>query len=226
MLKGQRILLTTNSTGDYAVRSCLEEIRSCPERRAVRQSRPGADHLAPSPRTTAISSASGRRTTTRSRKRPAPRYLCTGSGCRRDRAGRADRARRLRQGAARRRSPSLLAVYLRGWGWAKANPAEARAHAEEVLRRGRRRDLRPRRWTRNSRCGPSSSSTSSSSSWIAARAPRRSTAGSRRHRQFMVGCRDLAARRRSRRAFITDEYMKSVAADPKLKAFATEFDKR
>jgi NitT/TauT family transport system substrate-binding protein len=28
------------------------------------------------------------------------------------------------------------------------------------------------------------------------------------------------------RNYITDEFMKKVAADPKLKAFATEFDKK
>jgi hypothetical protein len=28
------------------------------------------------------------------------------------------------------------------------------------------------------------------------------------------------------KAFVTDEYLRMVAADPKLKAFATEFDKK
>ena len=103
-----------------------EEIRPRAKRRAVRQSRPGADHLAPSPRTMAISPACGRRIPTRSRKRPAPRSCAPARM-----PARSCRARWSSVPTTPRSSPKdvakFLAVYLRSWGWAKANQAEARA---------------------------------------------------------------------------------------------------
>ncbi len=71
-LKGERILLTTNSTGDYAVRSCLKkygiafsdvQFINMGQAQIFRQSRP----------ITAMSPAFGHRTIIRSRKRPKPR---------------------------------------------------------------------------------------------------------------------------------------------------------
>ncbi len=44
LLKGQRLLLTTNSTVDYRGAQMSRKIRARPERHAVRQSRSGPDH--------------------------------------------------------------------------------------------------------------------------------------------------------------------------------------
>ena len=140
---------------------------------------------APSPRTTAISSASGRRTPIRCEDKADAKYLCSGADAGAIVPGalivRADYAKEQPENVAK-----FLAVFLRGWSWAKANPAEARALALDFYRPGR-----PRGHARGH--GPGVRAAARLRSRRAAEAfrpraeaPRRSTAGSRVIGAFMT----------------------------------------
>ncbi len=118
----------------------------------------------------------------------------------------------------------FLAVFLRGWSWAKANPAEARTLALDFYKQGGLEvtpkamdqefrlaaDLQPRR---------------------AVEADGASLGGL--HRRWLV-LRNRQVHHRGwtipsnpdAKSYVTDDFLKRVAADPKLKAFATEFDKK
>ena len=118
----------------------------------------------------------------------------------------------------------FLAVYLRGWSWAKANPKEARTLALDFYKQGglevteRAMDqefaLRPTFLLDDqlkimSRAGGASTV----DGWF-------SEIG-----KFMTQTGTIPASPDAK-DYITDDYLKRVAADPKLRAFATEFDKK
>ncbi len=132
-LRGQRLLLTTNSTVHFAARRCLERLGVNP-----------ADmqfvNLGQAQIITALTSnngdiaASGRRTPTRSRSVPMPAICARGRG-QRHRSRSADRSLGFRQGAPgrRRQVPRGLSARL---VWAKANPSEARRLALDFYKQG------------------------------------------------------------------------------------------
>ncbi len=124
-IEGQSILLTTNSTGDYAVQACLEMW-------GVDKSNVEFVNLAQAQIISAIISRNGDLAGVWApnmytlQERANSDYLCSGA----DAGAVVPGALIVRPGFAEE-SPELvarfLAVYLRGWAWAEANPDEARA---------------------------------------------------------------------------------------------------
>ena len=118
---------------------------------------------------------------------------------------------------------AYLATYLRSWGWAKANPQEARALMKKFYAQGGV-DISDRAMDQEFAQRPvflldqqlkildRAKGASEVDRWLA-------DIGA-----FMADVGTLP-QAPDVKAFVTDDYMKMVAADPKLKAFATEFDK-
>jgi NitT/TauT family transport system substrate-binding protein len=220
-LKGQRILLTTNSTGDYAVRNCLRKF-------GVGFNDVQFVNLGQAQIISAITSNNGDvagvwapNNYTLEEKANA-KTLCTGADAGAIVPGalvvRADYAKSNPKDVA-----GFLAVYLRAWGWAKANPEEARKMMKtfyaqgglEISDRGMEQEfsLRPVfSLAEQLRLLDRSKGPSEVDKWLG-------NIGT-----FMVEVGTLP-QAPDVKSFVVDEYMKMVAADPKLKAFATEFDK-
>src|SRR5918997_5933252 len=133
-IKGQRILLTTNSTGDFAVRSCLKKYGvSFKDVQFV--------NLGQAQIISAVSSNNGDlagvwapNNYTLDEKEGA-KTQCTGADAGAIVPGtlvvRADYAKENPKHVA-----AFLATYLRGWAWAKANPKEAREHLKKFYAQG------------------------------------------------------------------------------------------
>lgn len=123
-IAGQSILLTTNSTGDYAVQACLDMW-------GVDKSTVEFVNLAQAQIISAVISRNGDLAGVWApnmytlQERADSDYLCSGA----DAGAVVPGALVVRPGFAEE-SPELvakfLAVFLRGWAWADANPAEAR----------------------------------------------------------------------------------------------------
>jgi ABC-type nitrate/sulfonate/bicarbonate transport system substrate-binding protein len=118
----------------------------------------------------------------------------------------------------------FLAVFLRGWSWAKANPAEARSLALDFYKQGgletsaeamdKEFALRPtfgldEQLKLLSRTGGASTV----DGWFAEIG------------QFLTEVGTVPANP-DPKTYITSDFMTRVAADPKLRTFATEFDKK
>lgn len=221
-LKGQRILLTTNSTGDYSVRSCLRKF-------GVAFGDVQFVNLGQAQIISAITSNNGdvagvwAPNNYTLEEKAGAKTLCTGADAGAIVPGalvvRADYAKENPKNVA-----AFLAVYLRAWSWAKANPAEARAMTKKFYSQGGveisdqaiGREFAERPvfgLDEQLRIMDRSKGESEVDKWLAAIG------------RFMaeVGTLPQAP---DVKAFVTDEYMKMVAADAKLKAFATEFDKK
>jgi ABC-type nitrate/sulfonate/bicarbonate transport system substrate-binding protein len=117
---------------------------------------------------------------------------------------------------------AFIATYLRGWGWAKANPEEAAAALKRFYGEGgveisdkaikQEFALRPTfSLGEQLKLLDRSGGPSDADRWFG-------NIGA-----FMAEVGTLP-RPLEAKAVVTDEYMKIVADDPKLKAFATEFD--
>jgi len=222
LLKGQRLLLTTNSTVDYAARKCLTKF-------GLAQNDMQFVNLGQAQIITAITSNNGdiagvwAPNTYTLEDRANAKYLCSGADAGAVVPGalvvRADFAKEHPDDVAK-----FLAVYLRGWSWAKANPKEARTLALDFYKQGglevteRAMDqefaLRPTFLLDDqlkimSRGGGASTV----DGWF-------SEIG-----KFMTETGTIPASPDAKN-YITDDYLKRVAADPKLRAFATEFDKK
>jgi NitT/TauT family transport system substrate-binding protein len=221
-LKGQRILLTTNSTGDYSVRNCLRKY-------GVGFSEVQFVNLGQAQIISAITSNNGdvagvwAPNNYTLEEKAGAKTLCTGADAGAIVPGalvvRADYAKEHPKNVA-----AYLAVYLRSWSWAKANPKEAREMTRKFYAQGgveisdnaieQEFTLRPvflldEQLKIMSRAGQGSDV----DKWLGAIG------------KFMVEVGTLP-QAPDVNAFVTDEYMKMVASDPKLKAFATEFDKK
>jgi len=221
-LKGQRILLTTNSTGDYAVRSCLNKY-------AV----PFADvqfiNMGQAQIISAITSNNGdvvgvwAPNTYTLEEKAGAKTLCSGADAGAMIPGalvvRADYAKQHPKEVA-----AYLAVYLRGWSWAKANPNAAHDMIKTFYAQGgvdisdkaidQEVALRPvYLLDQQLKIMDRSKDASNVDGWFV-------DIG-----KFMVGVGTLPSAP-DVKTTITDDYMKMVAADPKLKAFATEFDNK
>ena len=176
IMKGHKILLTTNSTGRLRVRKLPEEVRPRPKRRAVRQSRPGADHLGDHLRTMATSPAFGRRTTTRSKKRPAQKTSVPAPMPARSFPARWSCARitpRRTRSTSPNSWPCICAL-----GLGRRPIKGSRRDDEDVLYAGWRRDFRSGSRDGVFERGRFSCSISNSRSWTAPKARRKSTRGS------------------------------------------------
>jgi NitT/TauT family transport system substrate-binding protein len=219
-LKGQRILLTANSTGDYAVRNCLSKY-------GVAFADVQFVNLGQAQIITAISSNNGdvvgvwAPNNYTLEEKVGAKTLCTGADAGAIVPGalivRADYAKEQPKNVA-----AYLAVYLRGWGWAKANPQEARAMMKKFYAQGgvdvsdsamdQEFAQRPVFLLNEQlRIMDRSKGASEVDRWL-------TDIG-----KFMVDVGTLP-QAPDVKTFVTNDYMKMVAADPKLKAFATEFD--
>ncbi|MGV7030647.1 ABC transporter substrate-binding protein [Methylobacterium symbioticum] len=219
-LAGQKLLVTTNSTADYAARNCLKKWGlSARDLRFV--------NLGQAQIISAVIADAGEvvgvwapNTYTLEEKAKA-RVLCSGADAGAVVPGalvaRADYAKAHPDQVAK-----ALAVYLRGWGWAKANPAEARAMAKRFYAEGgveasdaaieQEFSLRPTfTLDQQLKAMARTSGPSEVDGWFS------------RIGGFMaeVGTIPQAP---DPKGYIDDAFLKRVADDPKLKAFATEFD--
>jgi NitT/TauT family transport system substrate-binding protein len=133
-LKGQRLLLTTNSTVDYASRKCLAKF-------GLGQSDMQFVNLGQAQIITAITSNNGdiagvwAPNTYTLEERANAKYLCSGADANAIVPGRADRARRLRQGApgGRREIPRRCSCAA---GPGPRQPGEARTLALDFYKQG------------------------------------------------------------------------------------------
>jgi len=221
-LKGERILLTTNSTGDYAVRSCLKKY-------GVAFSDVQFINMGQAQILSAIMSNNGDvagvwapNDYTLAEKAQA-KTLCSGADAGAIIPGalvvRADYAKQNPKNVA-----AYLAVYLRSLGWAKANPKEAHDMIKTFYAQGgvdisdeaidQEFALRPVFFLdQQLKIMDRSKGASDVDHWF-------SDIG-----KFMVSTGTLPGAP-DVNTFITDDYMKMVASDPKLKAFATAFDNK
>ncbi len=221
-LKGQRLLLTTNSTVDYAARKCLVKMGlAANDMQFV--------NLGQAQIITAVTSNNGdiagvwAPNTYTLEDQANAKYLCSGSDANAIVPGalivRADFAKERPDDVAK-----FLAVYLRGWSWAKANPAEARTLALDFYKQGglevtaRAMDqefaLRPTfGLDEQLKIMSRSAGASTVDGWFGEIG------------KFITEVGTIPANPDVKN-YLTDDYLKRVAADAKLKAFATEFDKK
>jgi ABC-type nitrate/sulfonate/bicarbonate transport system substrate-binding protein len=219
LLKGQRLLLTINSTADYAARKCLAKF-------GLAQDDMQFVNLGQAQIVTAVTSNNGdiagvwAPNTYTLEERANAKYLCSGADAGAVVPGalvvRSDYAKEHPEEVAK-----FLAVYLRGWAWAKANPAEARALALEFYKQGGLETsaqameeefaLRPtflldEQLDLMSRA----KGTSTVDGWFS------------KISQYLTEVGTISSEL-DPKSYISDDFMKRVAADPKLRAFATEF---
>jgi ABC-type nitrate/sulfonate/bicarbonate transport system substrate-binding protein len=222
LLENQNILLTTNSTVDYATRKCLEKM-------GVSQGAVKFVNLGQAQIITALTSNNGdiagvwAPNTYTLEDRAGAKYLCSGA----DAGAIVPGALIVRADFAKERPDDVakfLAVYLRGWSWAKANPAEARALALDFYKQGGL-EVTPRAMDQEFALRPTFGLDEQIK--IMARGANPSTVDGwfSEIGKFISDVGTIPANPEARN-YITDEFMKKVAADPKLKAFATEFDKK
>lgn len=222
LLKGQRLLLTTNSTVDYACRKCLTKF-------GLEQNDMQFVNLGQAQIITAIISNNGdvagvwAPNTYTLEERANAKYLCTGADAGAVVPGalvvRADWAKEHPEDVAK-----FLAVYLRGWTWAKANPAEARKLGLDFYKEGgleaspRAMDeefaLRPT-FSLDQQLGLMSRTNGASTvdGWFA------------KIGDYLADVGTVPSGP-DPKSYISDEFMKRVAADPKLRAFATTVDQK
>jgi len=222
LLKGQRLLLTTNSTVDYAARKCLAKF-------GLGQNDMQFVNLGQAQIITAVTSNNGdiagvwAPNTYTLEERANARYLCSGADAGAVVPGalvvRADFAKEHPDDVAK-----FLAVFLRGWSWAKANPAEARSLALEFYKEGGLETsahamdeefaLRPTfGLDQQLELMSRANGTSTVDGWF-------SEIG-----KFLNEVGTIPSNP-DPKSYISSDYMARVAADPKLRAFATEFDKK
>jgi len=221
-LKGQRLLLTTNSTVDYASRKCLVKMGlAANDMQFV--------NLGQAQIITALTSNNGdfagvwAPNTYTLEDRAGAKYLCSGA----DAGAIVPGALIVRGDFAKERPDDVakfLAVFLRGWSWAKANPAEARSLGLDFYKQGglevsaRAMDqefaLRPTfGLDEQLKIMSRGSSASTVDGWFGEIG------------KFIAEVGTIPSNP-DVKSYITDEFMKRVAADARLKAFATEFDKK
>ena len=221
-LKGQRLLLTTNSTVDYASRKCLVKMGlAANDMQFV--------NLGQAQIITAMTSNNGdiagvwAPNTYTLEDQANAKYLCSGADANAIVPGalivRADFAKERPDDVAK-----FLAVFLRGWSWAKANPAEARTLALDFYKQGGL-EVTPRAMDQEFALRPTfgldeqlkimgrGAGASTVDGWFGEIG------------KFITDVGTIPSNP-DVKSYLTDDFLKRVAADPKLKAFATEFDKK
>jgi NitT/TauT family transport system substrate-binding protein len=219
-ISGQKILLTTNSTGDYAVRACLAHYNV-----------PAKDvefiNLAQAQIISAVSSGNGDlagvwapNNYTLGEKASA-KTLCTGSDAGAIVPGvlvvRADFAKEQPKVVA-----AFLATYLRGWGWARSHSKEARDLLKKFYADGGV-EISDKAIDQEFAERPTFSLAEQLKLMEPASGGSQLDGWMDKISAFMVQAGTLP-RAPDAKSYIDADYMKMVAADPKLKAFATEFD--
>jgi ABC-type nitrate/sulfonate/bicarbonate transport system substrate-binding protein len=222
LLKGQRLLLTTNSTVDFAARKCLIKF-------GLAQTDMQFVNLGQAQIITAVTSNNGdiagvwAPNTYTLEERANAKYLCSGADAGAVVPGalvvRADYAKEHPAEVAK-----FLAVYLRGWSWAKANPAEARSIAMDFYKTGGL-EVTPHAMDEEFRLRPTFSLDEQLKLMDRAKGASTLDGWFVEIGKFLneVGTVQSVPETKN---YITADFMGQVAADPKLKAFATEFDKK
>jgi ABC-type nitrate/sulfonate/bicarbonate transport system substrate-binding protein len=215
-IKGQTIVLTTNSTGDYAVQSCLKKWGIAKADVTIKNMGQAEIISAMSSNNADLGGLWAPNIYTLEEKAGA-KVLCSGKEGGAFVPGalivRGDYAKDNPETVAR-----FLAVYLRGWSWANANKTEAIAMMKKFYEQGgvtiseasmrKEFDTRPtfnleQQLANMNRTGAASKT----DTWF-------SNMG-----EFMKGTGAIPAVPVAS-DYITDEFMKRVAADAKLRAFA------
>jgi NitT/TauT family transport system substrate-binding protein len=221
-LKGQRLLLTTNSTVDYASRKCLVKMGlAANDMQFV--------NLGQAQIITALTSNNGdiagvwAPNTYTLEDRANAKYLCSGA----DAGAIVPGALIVRADFAKERPDDVakfLAVFLRGWSWAKANPAEARTLALDFYKQGGL-EVSARAMDQEFALRPTFGLDEQLKIMARASGPSTIDGWFGEIGKFITEVGTIPANPDPKN-YITDDFMKKVAADPKLKAFATEFDKK
>lgn len=221
LLKGQRILLTTNSTVDYATRKCLAKF-------GLGQNDMQFVNLGQAQIITAITSNNGdiagvwAPNTYTLEDRANAKYLCSGADVNAVVPGalvvRADYAKEHPGDVAK-----FLAVYLRGWSWAKANPAEARTLALTFYKEGGL-EATPRAMDQEFALRPTFSLDEQLKMMSRANGASTVDGWFSEIGKYLTEVGTIPSSP-APASYITDDFLKQVAADPKLRAFATEFNK-
>ena len=222
ILKGQRLLLTTNSTVDYASRKCLAKF-------GLGQNDMQFVNLGQAQIITAVTSNNGdvagvwAPNTYTLEDRANAKYLCTGA----DVGAVVPGALIVRGDYAKERPDDVakfLAVYLRGWSWAKANPAEAKTIALEFYKQG---GLEVTANAMDQEFALRPTFTLDEQLKLFSRAKGESTADGwfSEIGKFLTEVGTVPANPDTK-TYLSDDYLKRVVADPKLQKFATEFDKK
>jgi ABC-type nitrate/sulfonate/bicarbonate transport system substrate-binding protein len=216
-IKGQTIVLTANSTGDYAVQSCLRKWGLQKGDVTIKNMGQAEIISAMSSNNADLGGLWAPNIYTLEEK-VGSKVLCSGKEGGAFVPGaliaRGDYAEQNPEQVAR-----FLAVYLRGWSWANANKAEAIAMMKKFYEQGgvtiseasmrKEFDTRPtfnleQQIANMSRAGGASKF----DGWFTAMG------------EFMKGTGAIPAVPAAN-AYITDAFMKRVAADPKLREFAS-----
>jgi len=215
-IKGQTILLTANSTGDYAVQSCLAKYGLKKADVTLKNMGQAEIISALSSNATELVGVWAPNIYTLEEKSGA-KVLCTGKDGGVMVPGalivRADYAKENPENVAK-----FLAVYLRAWKWANANRAEAIAMMKKFYEQGgvqisdaamaKEFDTRPTfDLASQAKLLDRGAGASQADGWFTAIV------------EFMKGSGSIQEAP-STKTFVTDEYMKRVASDPKLREFA------
>ena len=221
-LKGEKLLLTTNSTVDYASRKCLAKM-------GVPASDVQFVNLGQAQIITAMTSNNGdlvgvwAPNTYTLEDRANAKYLCTGADADAVVPGalvvRGDFAKEKPEDVAK-----FLAVYLRGWSWAKANPAEARTLALDFYKQGGL-EVTARAMDQEFALRPTFSLDEQIKLMDRGAAASKVDGWFNEIGKFMTEVGTIPAAPEAK-SYLSDEFLKRVAADAKLRAFATEFDKK
>lgn len=221
-LKGQRILLTTNSTVDYAARKCLEKM-------GLSQKDVQFVNLGQAQIITAVTSGNGSvagvwaPNTYTLQSRAKAKYLCTGADAGAIVPGAlivtADYAKSHPKDVAK-----FLAVYLRGWSWAKSHMAEAKKMALAFYKQGGL-ETTPQAMDEEFKLRPTFDLDQQLAMLDDSKGPSKVDTWFSDIGKFMASVGTLQENP-DPKTYVTDKYMKMVAADPKLRAFATAFDKK
>lgn len=219
-LKGRKLLLTTNSTADYAARACLAgwglkssdmQFVNLGQAQIISAVMANNSDVVGvwAPYTYTIEEKAG------------GKVLCSGAD-----AGAMVPGALVARPAFAKEHPDLvakvLAVYLRAWSWAKAHPKEAHVMAKAFYAAGgveasdhaidQEFALRPTfGLSEQVRLMDRAKGASELDGWLG------------RIGAFMAEVGTIPAAPDAR-SYVDDGFMRKVAADPRLKAFATEFD--
>lgn len=216
-IKGQTIVLTANSTGDYAVQSCLKKWGLAKGEVTIKNMGQAEIISAMSSNNADLGGLWAPNIYTLEEKAGA-RVLCSGKE-----AGAIVPSALIVRGEYAEQNPEnvakFLAIYLRGWSWANANKTEAIAMMKKFYEQGgvniteasmrKEFDTRPtfnleQQLAQMARAG----GPSKVDGWFSAIA------------EFMRGTGAVPAAP-APADFVTDAFMKRVAADPKLREFAS-----
>ncbi|SEI15296.1 NitT/TauT family transport system substrate-binding protein [Methylobacterium sp. 275MFSha3.1] len=219
-LAGQKLLVTTNSTADYAARACLRKWGLGPrEMRFVNlgQAQIISAMIADAGEVVGVWAPN----TYTLEEKAGAQVLCSGADADAMVPGalitRADFAKAHPDAVAK-----FLAVYLRGWGWAKANPKDAHDMAKRFYAEGGV-EASDHAIDQEFALRPTYALESQLKALARADGPSQVDGWFSRIGTFMAEVGTIA-QAPDAKGYIDDAFMKRVAADPKLRAFATEFD--